>query len=129
MVLELSLLMYCSMVSMAITERLSSEQELIFSVNCRKHSASDISFNYYIFCRNRKKNVQTKYQQILPLNLPSAPATGKCMHRADREEWRRRNMYADYGGMVQPRKQHVAPYVKRVEWRLGNRGFRMMAAF
>ena len=29
---------------------------------------------------------------------------------------------ADYGGMVQPTQQHVAPYVIEVEWGLGTRG-------
>ena len=36
---------------------------------------------------------------------------------------------ADYGGMVQANQQHVAPCVKGVEWGLGTRGFRMVAAF
>jgi len=36
---------------------------------------------------------------------------------------------ADYGGMVQPSQQHVAPCVKGVEWGLGTRGLRMVAAF
>ena len=31
--------------------------------------------------------------------------------------------------MVQPSQQHVAPCVKGVEWVLGTRGLRMMAAF
>ena len=36
---------------------------------------------------------------------------------------------ADYGGMVQPSQQHVAPCVKGVEWGLGTRDLRMVAAF
>ena len=28
----------------------------------------------------------------------------------------------DYGGMVEPSQQHIAPCVKVVEWRLGTRG-------
>ena len=40
------------------------------------------------------------------------------------EEWN-----ADYGGMVQPSRRHVAPCVKGVEWGLGTRGLRMVAAF
>ena len=36
---------------------------------------------------------------------------------------------ADYGGMVQFSQQHVAPCVKRIEWGLGTRGLRMVAAF
>ena len=36
---------------------------------------------------------------------------------------------ADYGGMVQPSQQYVAPYVKGVEWGLGTRGLRIVAAF
>jgi len=36
---------------------------------------------------------------------------------------------ADYGGMVQLSQQHVAPCVKWVEWGLGTRGLRIMAAF
>ena len=36
---------------------------------------------------------------------------------------------ADYGGMVQPSQQHVAPYVKVVEWGFGTRGERIFAAF
>ena len=35
----------------------------------------------------------------------------------------------DYGGMVQPSQQHVTPCVKVVEWGLGTRGLRMVAAF
>ena len=31
--------------------------------------------------------------------------------------------------MVQPSRQHVAPCVKVVEWRLGTRGLGMLAAF
>ena len=37
--------------------------------------------------------------------------------------------YADNGGMVQPSLQHVASCVKGVEWRLGTRGLRLVAAF
>ena len=36
---------------------------------------------------------------------------------------------ADHGGMVQPSQQHVAPCVKVVEWGLGTRGLRIVAAF
>jgi len=36
---------------------------------------------------------------------------------------------SDYGGMAQPSQQHVAPSVKRVEWGLGTRGLRIVAAF
>ena len=36
---------------------------------------------------------------------------------------------ADYGGMVQPSQQHVVPCVKGVEWGLGTRGLRIVAAF
>ena len=36
---------------------------------------------------------------------------------------------ADYGEMVQPSQQHVAPYVKGVEWGLGRRGLRIVAVF
>ena len=39
---------------------------------------------------------------------------------------RRRN--ADYGGMVQPSQQHIAPCVKGVEWGL-LRGLRMAIYF
>ena len=35
----------------------------------------------------------------------------------------------DYGGMVQPSQQHVARCVKGVEWGLGTRGLRILAAF
>ena len=35
---------------------------------------------------------------------------------------------ADYGGMVQPSQQHVASCVKGVEWKLGTRGLRIVAA-
>ena len=31
---------------------------------------------------------------------------------------------ADYGGIVHPSQQHVAPYVEGVEWRLSSKGFR-----
>ena len=36
---------------------------------------------------------------------------------------------ADYEGMMKPSQQHVAPCVKMVEWGLGTRGLRMLAAF
>ena len=36
---------------------------------------------------------------------------------------------AENGGMVQPSQQHVAPSVKEVEWRLGTRCLRLLAAF
>ena len=36
---------------------------------------------------------------------------------------------ADCGGMVQPSQQYVPSYVKGVEWGLGTRGLRMVAAF
>ena len=36
---------------------------------------------------------------------------------------------ADYGGMVQPNLQHVAPCVKEVVRGLGTRGLRILAAF
>ena len=36
---------------------------------------------------------------------------------------------ADYGGMVPPSQQHVAPCVEGVEWVLGTRGLRMVVAF
>ena len=36
---------------------------------------------------------------------------------------------ADYGAMVQPSQQHIAPCMKVVEWGLGTRGLRMLAAF
>ena len=36
---------------------------------------------------------------------------------------------ADYGGMVQPSKQHVTPSVKVVEWGFGTRGLGMLALF
>ena len=36
---------------------------------------------------------------------------------------------ADYGGMVQPSQQHVAPCVKVVERGFGTRGLRMLAGF
>ena len=35
---------------------------------------------------------------------------------------------ADYGGMVKPSQQHVAPRVKGVEWGFGTRGLRIVAA-
>ena len=43
--------------------------------------------------------------------------------------WGRRRMLTLCMGMVQPSQQHVAPYIKGVEWRLGTRGLRMVAAF
>ena len=36
---------------------------------------------------------------------------------------------ADYGGMVQPNQQHVAPCVKVVEWGFGTKGLKMLAGF
>ena len=36
---------------------------------------------------------------------------------------------ADYGRMVQPSQQHVAPYVMGLEWGLGMGGLRIVAAF
>ena len=36
---------------------------------------------------------------------------------------------ADIGEMMQHNQQHVAPCVKGVEWGLGTRGLRMVAAF
>ena len=36
---------------------------------------------------------------------------------------------ADYGGMVQPSQQHVAPCVKLVKWGFGTRGLGMLTAF
>ena len=36
---------------------------------------------------------------------------------------------ADFGGMVQSSQQHVAPYVRVVEWEFGTKGLRMLAAF
>jgi len=35
----------------------------------------------------------------------------------------------DCGGMVRPSQKHVLPYEKGVEWRLGMRGLRIVAAF
>ena len=35
----------------------------------------------------------------------------------------------DYGGMMPPSQQHVAPCVKWVEWRLGTRGLTMLTVF
>ena len=43
--------------------------------------------------------------------------------------WGEEEGIADYGGMVQPSQQHVALCVKRVEWGLGTRSLRMVAAF
>ena len=40
-----------------------------------------------------------------------------------------KGMNADYGGMVQPSQQNVAPCVEGVEWGLGTRGSRIVAAF
>ena len=37
-------------------------------------------------------------------------------------------MYAYYWGMVQSSQQHIAPCVKRIEWGLGIRSLRMVAA-
>ena len=36
---------------------------------------------------------------------------------------------ADYGIIVQPSQQHVVPCVRAVEWGLGRRGLRIVAAF
>ena len=38
-------------------------------------------------------------------------------------------MNANYGRMVQPSPQHVAPRVKWVEWGLGTIGLRMVEEF
>ena len=46
-----------------------------------------------------------------------------------RRRRRRKKGNADYGGMMQPSQQHVPPCVKLVEWGLGTRGLRMVAAF
>ena len=43
--------------------------------------------------------------------------------------WGEEEGNVDYGGMVQPSQQHVAPYVKGFEWRMGQIGLRMVAAF
>ena len=44
--------------------------------------------------------------------------------------WKEKEGYTDYEGMVQPSQQHVSPCVKKgVEWELGTRGLRMVAAF
>ena len=43
--------------------------------------------------------------------------------------WREEEGNADYGGVVQPSQQHVAPCVKLVKWGFGTRGLRMLAAF
>ena len=45
--------------------------------------------------------------------------------RISREEERN----VEYMGIVHPSQQHVAPCVKEIEWGLGTRGFRMLAAF
>ena len=45
------------------------------------------------------------------------------------EEFKGEEWNAHYGGMVQPSQQHVAPCVKGIEWGLGTRGLRMVAAF
>ena len=48
--------------------------------------------------------------------------------RGSMEKFEERN--PDYGGMVQPsQQQHVAPRVKGVEWGLGTRGLKTVAAF
>ena len=39
-----------------------------------------------------------------------------------------KNVNADYGGMVQPSEQHVAPCVTDAEWGMVTRGLRMVAA-
>ena len=36
---------------------------------------------------------------------------------------------ADYGEMVQPSQQHVAPCVKEVGWGLGTKDLRIVASF
>ena len=43
--------------------------------------------------------------------------------------WNSHVRVADYGGMVQPSQQHVAPCVKGVEQGLGTKGLRIVAAF
>ena len=43
--------------------------------------------------------------------------------------WGEEEGNADYGGMVQPSQQHVAPCVTGIEWGLGTRGLRIVAAF
>ena len=43
--------------------------------------------------------------------------------------WGEEEGNADYGRMVQPIQQHIAPCVKVVEWGYGTRGLRMLAAF
>ena len=45
------------------------------------------------------------------------------------EIWGEEEGIADYGGMVQPSQHHVAPYVKQIEWGLGTKALRMVAAF
>ena len=45
------------------------------------------------------------------------------------EEFVERRGNADYGRMVKPSQQHVAPCVQVVEWGFGTRGLRMLAAF
>ena len=50
---------------------------------------------------------------------------GECERIRGEEEERK----ADYEGTVQPSQYNVAPCVKRVEWGLGMRGLRIVAAF
>ena len=44
------------------------------------------------------------------------------------EEFEQKEGNADYGGMVAPSQQHVAPCVKEVEWGLGTRGLRIVTS-
>ena len=41
----------------------------------------------------------------------------------------KKEINADYGGMVQPSQQPVALCVEGIEWGLGTRGLRMVAVF
>ena len=43
--------------------------------------------------------------------------------------WGEKEGNADYGVMVKPSQQHIAPRVKEVEWGLGTIGLRMLAGF
>ena len=43
--------------------------------------------------------------------------------------WGEEEGNADYGVMMQPSQQHGAPYVKGIEWGLGAKGLRIVAAF
>ena len=68
--------------------------------------------------------------------MPSFPtelmmtATNSCACKGGKERGEVKGEYgkvcgeenAEYEGMVQPSKQHFAPCVKEVEWRLGTRG-------